>query len=210
MSEEIKEAVSKEMNETEEEFAPADEEALENEKKATEEKKADETKTAKKEVKSKHKQEIEKLNAEIEKLKNENLKIRDDYLRARADMENTKRRLNEEAILNRKYASMKLVETLVTPVDMLVKVCASEQTNPELNNFLIGFKMISNQLVDALQADGLKEIEALGKEFDPNVHHAISKEHKDGVEPNMVIEVLQVGYKYKDRLLRPAMVKVSE
>lgn len=167
-------------------------------------------KSAKKEANNKKKAEIEKLKAEIENLKNENLKMRDEYLRARADMENTKRRLNDEAITNRKYASMKLVESLVNPVDMLVKVCAVEQENPELNNFLIGFKMISNQIVDVLQSDGLKEIEALNKEFDPNVHHAIAKEHVDGVEPNMVIEVLQVGYKYKDRLLRPAMVKVSE
>lgn len=167
-------------------------------------------KSAKKEANNKKKAEIEKLKAEIENLKNENLKMRDEYLRARADMENTKRRLNDEAITNRKYASMKLVESLVNPVDMLVKVCAVEQENQELNNFLIGFKMISNQIVDVLQSDGLKEIEALNKEFDPNVHHAIAKEHVDGVEPNMVIEVLQVGYKYKDRLLRPAMVKVSE
>lgn len=198
-TEDIKETVA------EEEFVKADEEAEKNEEAAKTEAKA-----TKKEVKSKHKIEIEKLNAEIEALKNENLKIRDDYLRARADMENTKRRLNDEAIQNRKYASMKLVEALVNPVDMLVKVCSAEQTNPELNNFLIGFKMISNQIVDILQGDGLKEIEALGKEFDPNIHHAISKEHKEGVEPNMVIEVLQVGYKYKDRLVRPAMVKVSE
>lgn len=198
-TEDIKETVA------EEEFVKADEEAEKNEETAKTEAKA-----TKKEVKSKHKLEIEKLNAEIEALKNENLKIRDDYLRARADMENTKRRLNDEAIQNRKYASMKLVEALVNPVDMLVKVCSAEQTNPELNNFLIGFKMISNQIVDILQGDGLKEIDALGKEFDPNIHHAISKERKEGVEPNMVIEVLQVGYKYKDRLVRPAMVKVSE
>lgn len=198
-TEDIKETVA------EEEFVKADEEAEKNEEAAKTEAKA-----TKKEVKSKHKLEIEKLNAEIEALKNENLKIRDDYLRARADMENTKRRLNDEAIQNRKYASMKLVEALVNPVDMLVKVCSAEQTNPELNNFLIGFKMISNQIVDILQGDGLKEIDALGKEFDPNIHHAISKERKEGVEPNMVIEVLQVGYKYKDRLVRPAMVKVSE
>lgn len=199
-TEDVKETVTEE--EVKDGFVKADEVADSNAEK--------EVKNSKKEASSKRKSEIEKLKVEIENLKNENLKIRDEYLRARADMENTKKRLNDEAILNRKYASMKLVESLVTPVDMLVKVCSSEQTNPELNNFLIGFKMISNQLVDVLQADGLKEIEALNKEFDPNVHHAVEKEHVDGVEPNMVLEVLQVGYKYKDRLLRPAMVKVSE
>ena len=93
---------------------------------------------------------------------------------------------------------------------MLVKVSNMENNNPEINNFLIGFKMISKQIADILEADGLKEIDALGKDFDPALHHAIEKEHQDGVEPGKVIQVMQAGYTYKDRLLKPAMVKVSE
>lgn len=169
----------------------------------TEEKPKDKPKKTKKD-------EIAKLKEEIENLKNENLKIRDEYLRARADMENTKRRLNEDALKTKKYASQNLVESLVTPVDMLVKVSNMEQQNPEMNNFLIGFKMIAKQISDILEADGLKEIDALGKDFDPQIHHAIEKEHQDGVEPGKVIQVMQAGYMYKDRLLKPAMVKVSE
>lgn len=156
------------------------------------------------------KDEIAKLKEEIEKQKNENLALRDEYLRARADMENTKRRLNEDALKTKKYASQNLVEQLITPVDMLVKVSNMENNNPEINNFLIGFKMISKQIADILEADGLKEIDALGKDFDPALHHAIEKEHQDGVEPGKVIQVMQAGYTYKDRLLKPAMVKVSE
>lgn len=156
------------------------------------------------------KDEIAKLKEEIEKQKNENLALRDEYLRARADMENTKRRLNEDALKTKKYASQNLVEQLITPVDMLVKVSNMENNNPEINNFLIGFKMIAKQIADILEADGLKEIDALGKDFDPALHHAIEKEHQDGVEPGKVIQVMQAGYTYKDRLLKPAMVKVSE
>lgn len=159
--------------------------------------------------KDKHKEEILKLEAEIEKLKNENLKMKDEYLRARADMENTKRRLNEDVLQNKKYASQKLIEELVTPVDMLSKVCQMETQSAEVNNFLIGFKMISKQLSDILASDGLKEIEALNKEFDPTLHHAIESEYQEGVKPNTVIAVMQTGYKYKDRVLRPAMVKVA-
>lgn len=160
--------------------------------------------------KNKKKDEIAKLKEEIENLKNENLKIKDEYLRARADMENTKRRLNEDALKTKKYASQGLIEQLITPVDMLVKVSNLENSNPELQNFLVGFKMISKQITDILDADGLKEIDALGKDFDPNLHHALEKEHQEGVEPGKVIQVLQTGYMYKDRLLKPAMVKVSE
>lgn len=174
-----------------------------------EENQGKEENTTKPKKKDKYKEEVEKLKGEIEKLKNDNLKMKDDYLRARADLENTRRRLNEDALQTKKYASMKLVEELVNPVDMLVKVCNMETQNPEINNFLIGFKMIAKQLNDILASDGLKEIEALGKEFDPNIHHAISSEYREGVEPNMVLEVMQTGYKYKDRVLRPAMVKVS-
>lgn len=167
-------------------------------------------KDTKKDQKKAKKDEIQKLNDVITKLKNENLKLREDYLRVLADMENTKRRLNEDVLRQKKYASQSLVENLVTPVDMLDKVCNMEAASPELANFLMGFKMISKQLTDILEADGLKEIDAKGKPFDANYHHAIEKEHVDGVEANVVLEVKQAGYMYKDRLLRPAMVKVSE
>ena len=174
---------------------------------ATSEDNTSKSKDTKKKTK---KDEVAKLKEEIEKLKNDNLKLKEDYLRCLADMENTKRRLNEDALKQKKYASQGLVESLVTPVDMLDKVSSMETESTELQNFLVGFKMISKQLIDILEADGLKEIDAKGKVFDANFHHAIEKEHVDGVEPNIVLEVKQAGYMYKDRLLRPAMVKVSE
>ncbi len=93
---------------------------------------------------------------------------------------------------------------------MLVKVCQTEVDDEKMKNFLIGFQMIANQINDALLKDGLKEIKALNEEFDSNYHQAVSKEKKEGVKPGIVIEVLQAGYTYKDHLIRPAMVKVSE
>ena len=73
-----------------------------------------------------------------------------------------------------------------------------------------GFEMIYNQLVEVLKKQGIEEIECLDKEFDANFHHAIMQEPKEGVESGMVIEVFQKGYMLKDRILRPALVKVSE
>ena len=70
--------------------------------------------------------------------------------------------------------------------------------------------MIYNQLVEVLKKQGIEEIECLDKEFDANFHHAIMQEPKEGVESGMVIEVFQKGYMLKDRILRPALVKVSE
>ena len=70
--------------------------------------------------------------------------------------------------------------------------------------------MIHTQLVDILKKEGIEEIDALDKDFDPNFHHAIMQEAVEGVESGKVIQVLQKGYMLKDRILRPALVKVSE
>ncbi|MCR5705760.1 MAG: nucleotide exchange factor GrpE [Acholeplasmatales bacterium] len=208
--EKLDETKEKEVEDLKNEDVDATDAPQEEAAEATADAEASKPKDPKKDTKKAKKDEIAKLKEEIEKLKNDNLKLREDYLRGLADMENTKRRLNEDVLKQKKYASQGLVESLVTPVDMLDKVASMETESPELQNFLVGFKMISKQLIDILEADGLKEIDAKGKPFDANFHHAIEKEHVDGVEPNVVLEVKQAGYMYKDRLLRPAMVKVSE
>ncbi len=168
-------------------------------------------KEEKKIKKSAQEVEIEKLKAKIKELEDKQKADAESYLAARADLDNIRKRLFEQSKEDRKYASQGLVSDLVAPVDMLVKVInGTTNPTPEVQNFLFGFKMISEQLLQALQNDGLKEIKALGEEFDAKYMQAMSKEKKDGVEPNKVIEVLQTGYMYKDHLLRPAMVKVSE
>lgn len=164
----------------------------------------------KKVKKSKQEIRIEELEAELQNLKEQTKKDREAYLTAKADLENVRRRVEENAIIDRKYAGMGLVSDLIVPVDMLIKASQTETDDPQMQNFLIGFQMLANQLSDILKRDGLSEIEAANLPFDPNVHQALSKEHVDGVEPGQVLEVLQTGYKYKDRIIKPAMVKVSE
>ncbi len=164
----------------------------------------------KKHKKSKYEVKIEELEAQIKKLKDETKKDREAYLMAKADLANVRKRVEENAIIERKYASLNLVSDLIVPCDMLKKACAMETNDVQMKNFLIGFQMISNQIEEILKKDGLEEIQAKGLAFDANVHQAISKEHVDGVESGQVLEVLQSGYKYKDRIIKPAMVKVSE
>lgn len=162
-----------------------------------------EMKKEKKELKNKYKETIAQLEKEVEDLKNQ-------LLLNRAELENFKKRMREEQIKDRKYASMGLVGELITPVEYLLKASSMTMEDSNMNNFLIGFKMLGNQILEALKNDGLEEIEALNKEFDPSVHHALSKEYQEGVAPNTVIEEIAKGYKYKDRVLKPSMVKVSE
>ena len=174
------------------------------EKKVEAEEASGNEKLTKKEIKSKYIEENKKLTEEVAKLK-------DDLLRNRAELENFKRRMNEERIKERKYASADLVASIINPLEYLTKACDFQTESTELANFLIGFKMIAKQLTDVLEADGLSEIiVSVGCDFDPLVHHAMDKEKREDVLPNKVIEVLSKGYKYKDRIIKPAMVKVSE
>ena len=85
-----------------------------------------------------------------------------------------------------------------------------DNLDDEVSKFLSGFKMIYCNLVSVLEKNGIKAIDGANKPFDPAFHQAIMTEKREGVEPEMVIEVLQKGYLLKDKVIRPAMVKVSE
>ena len=90
---------------------------------------------------------------------------------------------------------------------MAIKV---DSENEELTNYVKGFEMIYQQLQRVLEDEGVKEIEAEGKPFDHNTMQALMQEKKEDTEPGIVLEVMQKGYMLKDRILRPALVKVSE
>jgi len=163
---------------------------------------------AKAEVKKEKKN---RLKEKIDALEATNLELKDKLLRNAAELENFKRRMNEERIKDRKYASCDLVSDLVSILSNLDKCVNMETEDPMLKNFLIGFKMINNQLFDRLYQDGLEEIKVeKGMAFDPNIHHAIETTEVEGVESNIITEVVQKGYKYKDRIIKPAMVKVNK
>lgn len=160
--------------------------------------------------KEKKKSEKNKYKEEIEQLKEENKELKEKYLRQLAELENFKKRVQQERVNERKYASQNLVESLLPSIDQLRLVVNMPTDNELLKNYLIGFKMINDQIFNTLESDGLKEVNALDKQFDPNFHHAIDKV-SDKDKPNgVVVSVTQTGYTYKERLIRPAMVKVNE
>lgn len=191
MTEEIKEEVKENVE-------------VEEEKTSTSDKPKEEKTSYKKEKKeNKYKEQVAKLEEELKNQHNE-------YLKVFAEMENTKKRLKEEAIRDRKYASQKIMEDLINPVDMLCKIVDSEAPTPEIANYLLGFQMITSQIMNVLKEDGLAEIEALHKEFDPKLMQAMATDCEEDLEDNIVIKVMQSGYMYKDRVLRPAMVVVNK
>ena len=149
------------------------------------------------------KDEIEELNAEVKRLK-------DLYLRNLADTENFKKRINEERIRERKYGAQQIFEKMISVLDVFDQALNVETDDQKLKNFLVGFTMINKQLKEIAEEEGVKKIEALNQKFNPTYHHAMEVEYDKDKDDNIVLEVYQNGYTFKDRVLRPALVKVNK
>ena len=186
----------KEMKETAEEQA---EETVEEVVEETVEEKAEETVDPAK-----------ALQEEIDTLKEELKAAKLDVVRAYADTENMRKRLQKEADTNKKYRFQSAALEILPIMDAMNMALMVQPEGDEAKNFAKGFEMIRTQLVTMLENEGVKEVEALNKVFDPNLMQALMQEKVEGVESGMVVEVLQKGYMLKDRILRPALVKVSE
>lgn len=149
-----------------------------------------------------------KLQNEIDELKSEVDRLKNAYAKAYADTENVKKRLQNEADTNKKYRIQSFAKEILPAIDNLERAMASsDESESQLKK---GVEMIYNQLIKSLKDEGVEEIDCLNKKFDPNFEQSIMVEKKEGVEPGVVIEVLQKGYMLKDRVLRAAMVKISE
>lgn len=154
----------------------------------------------------------EKKNKKEEELK---LKIKDleeALLRKDADLINYRKRKDEETVRMLKFCNEDLIKQLLPIIDNFERAIKLDNDNldEETSKFLEGFKMIYCNMNNVLESFEVKAIDGANKVFDPVYHNAIMMEHKDGVESGMVLEVLQKGYIYKDKVIRPAMVKVSE
>ncbi len=154
--------------------------------------------------------ETEVLRAEKEALAAEVNRLKNDYARAYADTENMKKRLEKDFEQRSKYRIQDFAREILPVLDNCERALAVKPKDTEDENYRKAFEMVHRQLRTALEKEGVSEIEAEGQPFDPNWHQAMMSEKAEGVEPGMVLQVLQKGYKLKDRLLRAAMVKVSE
>ena len=153
-----------------------------------------------------HVKQIEKLELA---LKEEQAKS----MRIQAEMLNFKKHKEDEVASFYKYCNEDLIEELLPVIDNFeraIQMDTSEDVSDEVKRFLEGFKMIYGNLVSILNKEEVKEIEASGIEFDPNYHQAVLTEHDETKPSGVVLEVLQKGYTYKDKVIRPAMVKVHE
>lgn len=159
----------------------------------------------KKEKKDKYKKIIKELEEKVKELETKNLSVQ-------ADMINYRKRKEEETARMLKYASEDIVTDLLGTIDNFERAIKMDDDNleDEVSKFLSGFKMIYCNLVSTLEKYEVKAIDETNKEFDPTYHQAVMTEKVEGMESGMVIEVLQKGYILKDKVIRTAMVKVSE
>ena len=127
-----------------------------------------------------------------------------------ADYENFKRRasLDKEAL--QKYRAQNVVTNLIPVLDNFARALTVEAKTEEAQTMMTGLDMIYRTFVQALEDEGLVEIQALDQEFDPNFHQAIMTGSDEDKPTGIVLEQMQAGYMLKDRVLRPAMVKVNE
>lgn len=164
-----------------------------------------EKKESKKEKKEKYKKEIRELEEKIKDLEEKNL-------REKAEQINYRKRKEEETSRMLKYSNEDLIKQILPVIDNFERAIKMDDDNLEdqVSKFLEGFKMIYCNLVSTLESFGVKAIDGANQPFDPTYHEAVMTEKSDTLESGMVIEVLQKGYILKDKVIRSAMVKVSE
>ena len=162
--------------------------------------------------KKQKKEEKNKFKEEIEKLKEENKRKEEEVLIAKADLINYRKRKDEEVTRMLKFCNEDLIKQMLPILDNFERAIKLDDDNleDEVSKFLEGFKMIYCNMQNVMSNCDVVVIDGANKPFDPVYHNAIMLEQKEGVESGMVIEVLQKGYIYKDKVIRPAMVKVSE
>ncbi|MBD3917919.1 nucleotide exchange factor GrpE [Paenibacillus sp. PR3] len=131
------------------------------------------------------------------------------YLRAQADFDNFRRRTTKEREELAQYATMKLITQLLPVVDNFERAISAAKQNNDFEALSKGVDMVSRQFNQVLEQEGLKPMAAVGEPFNPEFHQAVMQEQSADHEEGIVLEELQKGYMLKDKVIRPAMVKVS-
>ncbi|HTW59544.1 MAG TPA: nucleotide exchange factor GrpE [Terriglobales bacterium] len=149
----------------------------------------------------------EASNAELQKLKAERDSLLDRLARTQAEFENARRRAAKEQQDFRDFATLDAIKSLLPVIDSFERAL---QVKSEPGDFRSGVELIYKQLQDALAKLGVRAIPAKGELFDPHFHEAIEMVETSDAADHEVLEELQRGYKFKERLLRPAMVKVAK
>lgn len=157
-------------------------------------------------------EEDNKLYEEIGRLTAENTALAEKIKLAQAELVNYRRRKDEETANMLKYANQDIIMELILVVDNFERAIKLDDNvlTDELSKFLAGFKMMYANLTEILKKFGVEEISRQGEKFDPTQEQALLVDSVEELEDDVVIEVLLKGYKLKDRVIRPASVKINQ
>ncbi|MCP8616915.1 nucleotide exchange factor GrpE [Salirhabdus salicampi] len=153
--------------------------------------------------------ELDALKQEMEQLQEDNATLQDKLVRTQADFDNFRKRMKKEKEQDLKYKSQSVMTELLPVLDNFERALQTEQSDNS-QGFVEGVEMVYRQLKQALEKEGLEEIATVGEQFDPHLHQAVMQASEADKDDNEVVEELQKGYKLKDRVIRPAMVKVNQ
>ena len=154
-------------------------------------------------------EEMLKVEEELQRLTEENKDLVEKVKYHQAELINYRKRKDEEVSNTLKYANQSLILELLPIVDNFERAL-KQNTNEEFSKYLEGFKMMYANLVQVLKNFGVEEINRVGEVFDPNLEQALVTDKVEDKEDEVVLEVLQKGYKLKDRVIRPASVKINQ
>ncbi|MDU0805331.1 nucleotide exchange factor GrpE [Staphylococcus aureus] len=148
----------------------------------------------------------QKIN-ELQQLADEN---EEKYLRLYAEFENYKRRIQKENEINKTYQAQRMLTDILPAIDNIERALQIEGDDETFKSLQKGVQMVHESLINALKDNGLEVIKTEGEAFDPNIHQAVVQDDNPDFESGEITQELQKGYKLKDRVLRPSMVKVNQ
>ena len=153
---------------------------------------------------------IEELNNELEAWKNKAEEYLDGWQRAQAEFANYKKRVEREQSQTNQNAAGSVIRRYLDILDDLERALRNRPQSADGTEWAAGIDLVYRKFLNALEAEGVKVMQADGQEFDPNLHEAISHESIEGVDSGHIIEVVKQGYTLGERVLRPAMVRVAK
>ncbi|WP_172635822.1 nucleotide exchange factor GrpE [Staphylococcus argenteus] len=144
---------------------------------------------------------------ELQQLADEN---EEKYLRLYAEFENYKRRIQKENEINKTYQSQRVLTDILPAIDNIERALEIEGEDETFKSLQKGVQMVHESLINALKYNGLEVIKTEGEAFDPNIHQAVVQDNNPDFKSGEITQELQKGYKLKDRVIRPSMVKVNQ
>ncbi len=171
---------------------------------------SDSTTSSQSTTKKKKKSRTKELEEKIHLLEKELDNWKEKTLRLSAELQNLRRRYDREMSNTVIYANQKLIESIIPVIDELELALKASDKNKNFEAFRNGVEMIYRKLMQILEKEGVTPIQAEGKPFDYNLHEAVMTRKQKGVQPGTILEVVQKGYMYKDRVLRHAKVIVAQ